>query len=143
MSIDIRPAETRADLEACFPVMLALRPHLTSESELVTRIQSQAKQGYRLLAAWRDAAVIGAAGYRMQENLIRGRFCYVDDLVVAEAERRGGLGARLLDAVAVEARRAGCLRLTLDTGLDNLLGQRFYFRYGMLPASLRFGMKLD
>jgi hypothetical protein len=34
-------------------------------------------------------------------------------------------------------------RLTLDTGLDNLLGQRFYFRYGMLPASLCFTMALD
>ena len=49
----------------------------------------------------------------------------------------------LLDAVAEQARVAGIGRLTLDTGLDNLLGQRFYFRYGMLPASLRFGMQLD
>jgi GNAT superfamily N-acetyltransferase len=143
MSTVIRPAETAADLAACFPVMHALRPHLTDASALVARVQVQAAQGYRLLAAWRDAAVIGAAGYRMQENLIRGRFCYVDDLVVAEAERRNGLGARLLDAVAAEARRVGCGRLTLDTGLDNLLGQRFYFRYGMLPSSLRFSMQLD
>jgi hypothetical protein len=45
--------------------------------------------------------------------------------------------------VAVVARADGCARLTLDTGLDNLLGQRFYFRYGMLPSSLRFGMVLD
>jgi GNAT superfamily N-acetyltransferase len=143
MNIEIRPATTPAELDACFPVMLALRPHLTSPSELAARVQMQAAQGYRLLAAWRDQAVIGAAGYRMQENLIRGRFCYVDDLVVAETERRNGLGARLLDAVAVEARSVGCRRLTLDTGLDNLLGQRFYFRYGMLPASLRFGLQLD
>jgi GNAT superfamily N-acetyltransferase len=143
MSIDIRPAVTTDEIEACFPVMLALRPHLTGPAELVSRVQAQAEQGYRLLAAWRDGAVIGAAGYRMQENLIRGRFCYVDDLVVAEAERRNRLGACLLDAVAAEALRAGCQRLTLDTGLDNLLGQRFYFRYGMLPASLRFGMQLD
>jgi GNAT superfamily N-acetyltransferase len=143
MSIDIRWAATPAELAACFPVMQALRPHLTSEAELIARIQAQAAQGYRLLAAWRDQMVIGAAGYRMQENLIRGRFCYVDDLVVAESERRNGLGARLLDAVAAEARKANCNRLTLDTGLDNLLGQRFYFRYGMLPSSLRFGMQLD
>ena len=143
MTIDIRSADTPADVAACFPVMQALRPHLTGAPELVSRIQTQAAQGYCLLAAWRDQEVIGAAGYRMQENLIRGRFCYVDDLVVAEPERRIGLGARLLDAVAVEARKAGCNRLTLDTGLDNLLGQRFYFRYGMLPASLRFGMQLD
>ncbi len=143
MSTEIRPATTPAEWEACFPVMQALRPHLTGASELVARIRVQAEQGYRLLAAWQDEAVVGAAGYRMQDNLIRGRFCYVDDLVVAEAKRRNRLGARLLDAVAVEARRAGCRRLTLDTGLDNLLGQRFYFRYGMLPASLRFGVQLD
>jgi GNAT superfamily N-acetyltransferase len=143
MTIDIRSAESPVELAACFPVMQALRPHLTGAPELVSRIQTQAAQGYRLLAAWRDQTVIGAAGYRMQENLIRGRFCYVDDLVVAESERRNGLGAQLLDAVAVEARKAGCLRLTLDTGLDNLLGQRFYFRYGMLPSSLRFSVQLD
>jgi GNAT superfamily N-acetyltransferase len=143
MSIEIRPATTPAELEACFPVMFALRPNLSGPSELVERVQTQAAQGYHLLAAWCGEVVIGAAGYRMQENLIRGRFCYVDDLVVAETRRRHGLGACLLDAVAAEARRAGCQRLTLDTGLDNLLGQRFYFRYGMLPASLRFGMQLD
>jgi ribosomal protein S18 acetylase RimI-like enzyme len=143
MSIEIRPAETAAELTACFPVMRELRPNLTGPTELITRTRSQAEQGYRLLGAWKADAVVGAAGYRMQENLIRGRFCYVDDLVVAETERRNGLGARLLDAVAEHARRAGCRHLILDTALDNFLGQRFYFRYGMLPASLRFGKRLD
>jgi GNAT superfamily N-acetyltransferase len=143
MSSEIRPARTADELTACFPVMRELRPNLSGAAELVERVQRQFAQGYHLLAAWRADAVIGAAGYRMQENLIRGRFCYVDDLVVSEPERRGRLGARLLDAVAVEARAAGCHRLTLDTALDNLLGQRFYFRYGMLPASLRFGRALD
>src|ERR1700760_186308 len=113
LGIDIRRAETPAEQSACFPVMQELRPHLTSAEEMITRIQSQSEQGYRLLAAWRGDRVVGAAGYRMQENLIRRRFCYVDDLVVTEAERRHSLGARLLDAVAVEARRAGCRRLTL------------------------------
>jgi GNAT superfamily N-acetyltransferase len=143
VNADIRPARTAADLEACFPVMRALRPHLTNAAELVERALRQFDQGYHLLAAWHDGGVVGAAGYRMQENLIRGRFCYVDDLVVAETWRRHGLGARLLDAVAVQARAAGVGRLTLDTGLDNLLGQRFYFRYGMLPSSLRFAKPLD
>jgi GNAT superfamily N-acetyltransferase len=143
MIADIRPARTQVEISACFPVMHALRPHLGGASELVERVLRQFDHGYHLLAAWSDNTVIGAAGYRMQENLIRGRFCYVDDLVVAEAHRRHGLGALLLDACAERAREAGCGRLTLDTALDNLLGQRFYFRYGMLPASLRFGMQLD
>jgi GNAT superfamily N-acetyltransferase len=143
MSPVIETASTAADIAACFPVMRSLRPHLATPGELVERVQRQAVDGYRLLAARVGDAVVGAAGYRMQENLIRGRFCYVDDLVVAEQERRKSLGARLLDAVAAEARAAGCPRLTLDTGFDNLLGQRFYFRYGMLPASLRFAKVLD
>jgi hypothetical protein len=42
------------------------------------------------------------------------------------------------------SRRAlGIRRLVLDTAIDNLRGQRFYFRYGMLPAGLRFAMPLD
>jgi GNAT superfamily N-acetyltransferase len=143
MTPSIRHAETDADISACFPVMQALRPHLSSPREFLQRVRRQMEQGYRLLAAWADGAVIGAAGYRMQENLIRGRFCYVDDLVVAETHRRHRIGALLLDACGAEARAAGIERLTLDTGLDNLLGQRFYFRYGMLPSSLRFAKILD
>jgi GNAT superfamily N-acetyltransferase len=125
MSSEIRPARTAEELTACFPVMRELRPNLSGAAELVERVQRQFAQGYHLLAAWRADAVIGAAGYRMQENLIRlirGRFCYVDDLVVTEPERRGRLGARLLDTVAVEARVAGCRRLTLDTALITCWG---------------------
>jgi len=143
MTADIRPVRTQVEIAACFPVMHALRPHLGGPAELVERVLRQFDHGYHLLAAWSGNAVIGAAGYRIQENLIRGRFCYVDDLVVAASHRRHGLGALLLDACAERARETGCGRLTLDTALDNLLGQRFYFRYGMLPASLRFGMQLD
>jgi ribosomal protein S18 acetylase RimI-like enzyme len=143
VTIDIRRARTEAELAACFPVLHELRPHLTGPPEMIERVLRQFDQDYRLLAAWSGDTVVGAAGYRMQENLIRGRFCYVDDLVVAEPHRRNRLGAQLLDAVAEQARAAGCRRLTLDTSLDNLLGQRFYFRYGMLPASLRFAIQLD
>jgi ribosomal protein S18 acetylase RimI-like enzyme len=143
MTIDIRPARSETELAACFPVMQALRPHLSGPAELVERALRQFEQGYHVLAAWSGDAVVGAAGYRMQENLIRGRFCYVEDLVGAEDHRRHGVGALLLDAVAVRARAEGIDRLTLDTALDNLLGQRFYFRYGMLPASVRFAKVLD
>jgi hypothetical protein len=54
----------------------------------------------------------------------------------------GGSGARLLDAVGSEVRALGITRLVLDTAIDNALGQRFYFRYGMLPTGLHFAMPL-
>ena len=33
---------------------------------------------------------------------------------------------------------AGIGLLVVDTGLDNRLAQRFYFRYGRLPSGLQF-----
>ena len=143
MTETLRHVETDADLAACFPVMRLLRPHLTGPEELCARARRQAQAGYRILAAWRGAEPVGLAGYRPQESLIRGPFCYVDDLVVRDDLRRSGLGVRLLQAVGAEAVARGLPHVVLDTALDNVLGQRFYFRFGMLPAALRFAMRLD
>ena len=139
----LRHAETDGEISACFPVMRSLRPHLANAEELCERVRRHAQAGYRILAAWQGDEAMGLAGYRPQENLIRGPFCYVDDLVVRDDRRSSGLGARLLGEVAAEARAKGLPHLVLDTGLDNVLGQRFYFRFGMLPAALRFAMRLD
>ncbi len=138
----LRHAETDAEIAACFPVMALLRPHLTGAAELVARVARQRAAGYRILAAWRAAVPIGLAGYRTEENLVHGRFIYVDDLVTAERERRSGVGARLLDAVVAEGRRLGCDRLVLDTALDNVLAHRFYYRQGLLARALRFSRPL-
>ena len=143
MNSILRHADTPEDIAACFPVMRRLRPHLTGVAEFRARVARQAEAGYRILAAWRDGEAIGLAGYRPQENLIRGPFCYVDDLVVRDDLRRSGLGARLLTAVGEEAKARGLPFLVLDTDLGNALGQRFYFRFGMLPAALRFAMRLN
>jgi GNAT superfamily N-acetyltransferase len=62
--------------------------------------------------------------------------------VTSEAERRHGIGALLLEAVAAEGRRLGCGRLVLDTALDNVLAHRFYYRQGMLARALRFSRDL-
>jgi len=143
MTETLRHADTDAEVAACYPVMRLLRPHLTTPEELCVRVRRQVATGYRILAALEGTEVVGLAGYRPQENLIRGPFCYVDDLVVREESRRSGLGARLLKAVAIEAHTRGLPHLVLDTALDNALGQRFYFRFGMLPAALRFAMRLE
>jgi GNAT superfamily N-acetyltransferase len=142
-SVMLRHAESAADIVACFPAMRELRPHLGSAEELVERVNRQQREaGYRLLAAWRNHVVLAVAGYRVQETLIRGRFVYVDDLVASERERRHGLGRVLLNAVAQEGHGIGCTAMVLDTGLDNVLAHRFYYRHGMLAAALRFAMPL-
>ena len=140
--VELRHAESAVEIAACFPAMRELRPHLDGAEELVARLARQRREGYRLLAAWRGPQAVGLAGYRLQENLIHGRFIYVDDLVVLPALRGGRVGARLLQAVAAEGRSRGCHRLVLDTALDNVLGHRFYYRNGLLPRALRFSKPL-
>lgn len=134
--------EDEQDYLACFEVMRELRPHLADAATFAAQARRQAGQGYRLLAAWQDGQVKGLAGYRLQENLLYGRFLYVDDLVAASDTRRLGVGGRLIDALREEARQQGCAHFVLDTGMGNALGQRFYFRQGLLARGMHFSQSL-
>ena len=136
--IDLRHIDSDQDYQACFSVMQALRPHLSSSHTFMTRARRQARQGYRLLAAWQNEQVVGLAGYRMQENLLYGSFLYVDDLVAAPQARRDGVGATLIDALRTQAKQQGCAHFVLDTALENALGQRFYYRQGLLARGMHF-----
>jgi GNAT superfamily N-acetyltransferase len=136
--LEIKHIESNADLEASFPVMQELRPHLSDRAAYVAQIAQQRTQGYRLLAALCDDVIVGLAGYRLQDNLIYGRFVYVDDLVVTASLHRSGLGARLLQAARQQAITLRCKHFVLDTGLHMALAQRFYFRQGLLARGMHF-----
>jgi GNAT superfamily N-acetyltransferase len=123
---------------AGYALMRELRPHLTGEAAFSEQIARQYAHGYRLLGAYMDERIVGLIGYRATENLIYGRFVYVDDLVIDAAERQQGLGAFLITAVRNEAARLGCQHLVLDTGLHMALAQRFYFRQGLLARGMHF-----
>lgn len=138
----LSPIDSDQDYQASFDVMRELRPHLSDATAFTAQVRRQAEQGYRLLAAWQDNQVKALAGYRLQENLLYGRFLYVDDLVTTSDARGHGLGARLIDALRDEARRQGCANFVLDTGLGNSLGQRFYFRQGLLATGMHFRQSL-
>ncbi|GAB3054495.1 GNAT family N-acetyltransferase [Stenotrophomonas tumulicola] len=136
--IYLRHIDSDQDYQACFTVMRELRPHLADADAFTAQARRQAGQGYRLLAAWQGNEVKGLAGYRIQENLLYGRFLYVDDLVSTLDARSHGLGGQLIDAVREEAQRQGCAHFVLDTALGNPLGQRFYFRQGLLARGMHF-----
>ncbi|PUA19333.1 GNAT family N-acetyltransferase [Glaciimonas sp. PCH181] len=136
--VKIKHIESDADLEASFSVMKELRPHLSDRASYAAQIAQQRTQGYRLLAAWRDGAIVGLAGYRLLDNLLYGHFIYVDDLVVTASLHRAGLGERLLQAARQQAIALHCNHFVLDTGLHMALAQRFYFRQGLLARGMHF-----
>lgn len=134
--------ESEQALHAAYQVMRELRPHLTDAENFIARVRRQAEQGYCLQGVWQDHALLALAGYRISENLLYGRFLYVDDLVTVPRARSHGLGAILIDALREEARSQHCTHLVLDTGLGNALGQRFYYRQGLLAAGMHFRQSL-
>lgn len=143
LHVDLRRFTTPVELAACFDVMKQLRPHLASPQAFIEQVQRQFTAGYQLLGGVQGTTVVGLVGYREMENLLYGRFVYVDDLVVDASLRQAGLGARLLDTVRQEARHAGCAHFVLDTGLHMPLAQRFYYREGLLARGMHFVEPID
>ena len=141
-TFSLRHINSDFDYQASFSVMRELRPHLRDVASFAIQSRRQAEQGYRLLAVWQGSEVKALAGYRLQENLLYGRFLYVDDLVTAADARGQGLGAMLIDALRDNACQQECSHLVLDTALGNALGQRFYFRQGLLAAGMHFRQTL-
>ena len=79
MSIEIILAESDDQINACYPVMAELRPHV-GESEFLSRVRHQMGiAGYQLACAT-EGEVKAVGGFRISECLAWGKFMYVDDL---------------------------------------------------------------
>jgi GNAT superfamily N-acetyltransferase len=122
--------------------LLELRSHRAPAETLVAAADAQRAAGYRLAGSFEegedDAAAV--AGFRIAENLAWGRHLYVDDLTTC-ADRRGrGHGGALMRWLALEACRAGCGELHLDSGVgpDREDAHRLYFNSGLRIASYHF-----
>jgi ribosomal protein S18 acetylase RimI-like enzyme len=137
----IRPIES-GEAGVVFELMRQLRPRLASTGDLEARWRRQSESGYRAVAAWAEGRPLALAGFRVLENFVHGRYLYVDDLVVDEAQRSQGLGAALIDWLKAEGKALGCDTLVLDTALANTAAQRFYRRQGLSDRALRFSLAL-
>ncbi|HEX5271038.1 MAG TPA: GNAT family N-acetyltransferase [Gemmataceae bacterium] len=67
----------------------------------------------------------------------------LNDLFVAEAARRRGIGARLLRAARDHAVRTGAARLVLATAVDNRTAQALYRRLGWQEDAAFIHFKLE
>jgi len=68
--------------------------------------------------------------YPSFSSVSMARIFILNDLFVAPAGRRRGVGASLLDAAAAFARNSGAVRLALSTGVSNTIAQSLYEQKG-------------
>lgn len=140
--MNIRHAETAAEITRCHPLMRQLRPRLESAEQFLEIYRRQAAAGYRLLVRWSDDTPLALAGYRITENLFHGQHIYIDDLVSDAASRKLGHGRALLEFLKIEAKSLGLTQVVLDTAVANLSAQRLYQNAGMTAEALHFYIKL-
>ena len=69
--------------------------------------------------------------------------CYLQDLFVDPAARRGGVGRGLIEAVAAAARYRGCNRLYWTTKEDNATARSLYNRIARFNGFIRYDYPLD
>lgn len=129
MVINIAYAETDEQIQACFPVLKVLRPHL-DEVAFLPKVKRQQSQGYRLLFLVADDDVKSVAGYRMLEFLAWGKVLYIDDLITLPAEKRRGYAGQLLDWLIAYARTQACDGVHLDSGYQRQDAHRLYLNKG-------------
>jgi Acetyltransferase (GNAT) family len=133
----VRTAHTDADIAGCFDVMAQLRTHVPADG-FVERIRRMQTTGYTLAFVEDAGRVRAVAGYRVLDQLVRGKVLYVDDLVTDISSRSTGHGRTLLDWLFREASHSGCAALELDSGLHRSEAHRFYFRERMSISAFHF-----
>jgi GNAT superfamily N-acetyltransferase len=94
-AMEIRLAESDADLERISDVLLQLRAAFDRES-LIAQIEEQMHHGYRIAYAESGGEVSCVAGFVVGTKLAWGKHLYVDDLVTAESHRSTGVGSQMI-----------------------------------------------
>lgn len=117
------------EVNRCYPLMNILRPRLI-KSEFSDQVSRQQQQGYHLMVLQEDDIPVSLLGYRLVENLIIGKFLYVDDLVTDPDLKQRGYASQLLNWTVEVAKQHECRAIQLDSGFENVDAHRLYLNHG-------------
>ena len=137
--MEIKFAQTDAEILECREVMLALRPHVPSE-QFLSLVKEAMQTGYQLAYIPKAGKAVAAIGFRQLQFLFNGKHFYIDDLSTLPDHRGHGYGGQLLDFVAGLARERGFEVITLDSGFHRHDAHRLYLNKGFQIASLHFSL---
>lgn len=140
----VRPA-VAADLPALLALYSELHPDDPApEGAVEVWRQISAQQGRTILVADVAGSVVGTVDCVVLPNLTRGgrSFMLVENVVVAAAARRGGVGAVLMDAAVALARAGGCYKVQLLSRKTRDSSHAFYESCGFRAVAQGFRLYL-
>ncbi|MGF1431467.1 GNAT family N-acetyltransferase [Kitasatospora sp. LaBMicrA B282] len=137
---DVTPGQVEMERDVA-PLIRLLRPGL-GRAEFFAFAAEGHDQGLVFTAAYDPRGrCLGVAAHRVLATS-RGRLLVLEDLVTEPDARSTGVGARLLAELEERARRAGCVRIELDSGVSNHGAHRFYHARRMSIVALHFAHEL-
>ncbi|WP_231892464.1 GNAT family N-acetyltransferase [Woeseia oceani] len=140
--LQVRIAETDAEIMACLDCLKYLRPHLEAET-FVETVREMEGNGFNLAYIEENRKVVAVAGYRFMHTLFAGDTIYVDDLVTDPSLRSRGYGQALVAWLREFAIDEGCQMLHLDSGVQRDRAHQFYFASGFHINCFHFAMEFD
>ncbi|HEY3405759.1 MAG TPA: GNAT family N-acetyltransferase [Ohtaekwangia sp.] len=140
--VHIQEARTAEDIQKCWDVMHALRPHLKQEV-FVDTVREMFEEGYKLAFIEQQGKAVSAVGYRFQNFLYNGKHIYIDDLSTLSEYRGHGYAGKLLDYVSELARKKGLKKVSLDSGHQRFTAHRLYLNKGYIITSHHFECNLS
>ena len=141
--LDVRAASP-AD-SAAIAALLGQLGYPTAAESMPDRIADIEREGGVVVVACDDSRqIVGlASASRVSTLHAGGHVGYITSLVTAEAARGHGVGRALVSAIEAWARRCGCARLSVTSGLHRDDAHAFYPRCGMPYSGRRFSRQLD
>lgn len=130
--INIRPAR-KDDAGAITQLVNQLAASLGESSsvneEYVRRYLDTPGAG--ILMADAEGQVVGMLSFTLRPSLYHAATsCMIEELMVGEGFRRGGIGGRLLDAIFLLARERGCVEVSVSALTSNRGALDLYRRHG-------------
>ena len=113
------------------PALQRLDPRLASDL-LAGRLAEMQQRGYLCVGIYDGDQLIGISGLWLLTKYYVGRHLEMDNVVIDEAYRSGGIGERLIAWVEDYARAAGCRAIELNVYVANQRGNRFWQRNGFV-----------
>lgn len=128
--VELRELVGLAQLRTMYPLIQQSNPEVdeaTFEQRLALMLD---EGGYRCVAAYRDGALVGVAGFWHGTALWCGRYVEPDNVVVDREQRSGGIGRKMMAWIEAEAERLGCELMKLEAYAARTRTREFYRREG-------------
>ena len=132
--INIRKG-TPADVEPALRLIKELAEYEKAPEQVINTVEQMLKDGFGekpifdLLVAETNDNIVGIAIYFIKYSTWKGKWLYLDDIVVQESLRGKGIGRKLFDAVAAEAKLQNCQQLQWQVLNWNEPAINFYKKY--------------